>query len=611
MADTSLIFSIIARDKTGNVWKRLQVQASSTGKLIASAVGPSILPAAAAGTGAILGLGGALAGAGVAAGVFGGVLATSMTQVSENATKFEDLADKVELYGRQAQILASRGQDNEKMLKKQAAAALELEARLSLLNPAERAATEGFMQMKSDWQDFVDANQPATFNTLANGYGLLGRVILKLQPFFDMGRAAADRLLASLDKMVQGGGLERLAATAGPAMASLTSIIINVSTAVTRMFGKFSGEGNGVLDWLENVTAKWAAWASSTEKDSGINSFLSYVQTNGPQVVALLGQLVQAAVKIVQGISPLAPISLAIASGLASMVSALPPGVVTALVAGFVAFNVALKAYAIYQGIATAVTWAMNAAWLASPVTWIILAIVALVAVIVLVATKTRFFQTIWEYVWGFLKGVGAWFAGPFANFFVQTWNKLVASFNRAKQQFWTVVNLIVGYYRFWWNTGKAIVNRVISDFGRVVSFFRNAPGRIKSALSGMFNGLWTGFKAVVNRIIGGWNRLSFGIPGFSFAGISVPGISVGTPNLPYLAKGAGSVLQSGLAVIHRGETVTPAARVTPFRSTGGGGGATITVTGSNTKVIRLLLELLREGIRDQGGDPVKVLTPA
>ena len=54
MADTSLIFSIIARDRTGSVFKKIQMQASSTGRLMATAFGPAVAPAAA--VGAVFGL---------------------------------------------------------------------------------------------------------------------------------------------------------------------------------------------------------------------------------------------------------------------------------------------------------------------------------------------------------------------------------------------------------------------------------------------------------------------------------------------------------------------------------------------------------------------------
>lgn len=219
---------------------------------------------------------------------------------------------------------------------------------------------------------------------------------------------------------------------------------------------------------------------------------------------------------------------------------------------------------AVALGIAAVAQWAMNSALLASPITWIILAIAGLIAIIVLVATKTKFFQTIWAAVWGFMKGVGAWFAGPFANFFVQLWNKITAKFRSGVALIRAMITSAKNILTGWWNTAKAVFSRIQSDFGRVVNFFRSAPGKIRGALSGMFDGLWSGFKSVVNRIIGGWNRLSFGIPGFSFAGMDVPGFNVGTPDIPYLAKG-GITTGPTLAMIGEGneqEAVVPLSRL-------------------------------------------------
>ena len=270
----------------------------------------------------------------------------------------------------------------------------------------------------------------------------------------------------------------------------------------------------------------------------------------------------------------------------------------------------ALGVLGVAIGIVTAVQWAWNAALAVSPVTWIILGIVALVAIIVVVATKTRFFQTIWNAVWGFMKGIGAWFAGPFANFFVAVWHKIVAF----AKGVWEAIKMYFGFWKgvyvqigLWaWDAIKFI----IAKFNALNAFIRSIPGKIGGALKNLFAPLWNGFRGFLNRIIAGWNSLHFGIPGFSFAGIHVPGVSVGVPNLPYLDRGAGMVQSAGLAVIHRGEKITPAARVTPYRSTSGEGGGTLTIRGDGSRVANFLLEILREAIRDMGGDPVKVLTP-
>lgn len=61
----------------------------------------------------------------------------------------------------------------------------------------------------------------------------------------------------------------------------------------------------------------------------------------------------------------------------------------------------ATKAYAAAQ-------WLMNTALLASPITWIVVGIVALIAVIVLVATKTDWFSRIWRVAWGWIKSAAS-----------------------------------------------------------------------------------------------------------------------------------------------------------------------------------------------------------
>ncbi len=76
---------------------------------------------------------------------------------------------------------------------------------------------------------------------------------------------------------------------------------------------------------------------------------------------------------------------------------------------------VGLGLVAVAIGVITAAQWAWNLAVAATGIPLLIAGIVALVAALVYVAVKTNFFQNLWKAVWGFLKGVGAWFAGPFA----------------------------------------------------------------------------------------------------------------------------------------------------------------------------------------------------
>lgn len=536
------------------------------GKAITTMTGLSgVAPLAAGAAGGVVALGASFAAAGAAAGVFGAVLGDTISDVSENATKYEDLTEKIRLYGRQAELAAKFGQEAGKYDDKRNKALLELEARLSLLPPAERAATMEFIEMKNAWADFKDDNKPATFALLSRGYDLIGKTVGKLQPLYDIGARAAGRLIDRMTGLVDGGFIERLVARAGPALDSLTSILLNLGTVFGNVFGKMGdAQGQAMLDWIERLTGKWAAWATSSDQDTGINRFVEYMTTNGPRLVTILGNLATAAGNIALALAPFAPITVAIASALSDLIAAVPPDVITAIVAGFVAWSAALKVYAMYQAIATAAQWAQNAAMFAWPGTWIILGIMALIAVIVLIATKTTWFQDIWESVWNFLKGVGRWFAGPFADFFVNAYNKIINGLTSMKNGAVQRINAVKAIFTSLWNNWRDNVVKILAKAASLVSYFQRMPGRVAGALGRMFSGLWSGFRGAVNRIIGGWNRLQFTIGGGSFAGISIPSVSFGTPDIPYLAQG-GIVTDPTLAMIGEGgqdEAVIPLDRM-------------------------------------------------
>ncbi|MDM4722746.1 phage tail tape measure protein [Micromonospora sp. WMMA1363] len=284
-------------------------------------------------------------------------------------------------------------------------------------------------------------------------------------------------------------------------------------------------------------------------------------------------------------------------------------GVIAGVAATMLVVNAVTAAWTTIQTVAAAATkvwagvhWLLNVAMSANPIVLIILAVIALVAVIVLIATKTTWFQTIWRVAWGAIKSAAAavwdWLKSAAAAvwdflatglkrylaIYVAVWNGLknatAAVWSWLKSAASAVWNVLTSGVRRWlsvyvWvfntarNAAGAVWNNIRTGFNAIVSFVRGMPGRIRSAASGMFGGVRDAFRTAINWIIGRWNGLSFRLPSVSIPGLgSVGGGTLSTPNIPYLAAG-GDVLQSGLAVIHRGERVVPAARVT--RSGNGG----------------------------------------
>lgn len=205
-----------------------------------------------------------------------------------------------------------------------------------------------------------------------------------------------------------------------------------------------------------------------------------------------------------------------------------------------IAQAVAQKAAAAGTKIWAGAQWLMNTALLASPITWVVVGIVALIAVIVLIATKTTWFQTAWRVAWGGIKSAA-----------VNVWNWL-----------------------------KALPGNIGNAFGRIGSTI-SAP-----------------FKAAFNAIARAWNntvgRLSFTIPGW-IPGIGGKGWSA--PRLPTFHAGGvvGGVKGSAqIALLQGGERVTQ----------DGGGGGVVTLRSDGSAFSDFILETVAGAVRRAGGDP-------
>lgn len=102
---------------------------------------------------------------------------------------------------------------------------------------------------------------------------------------------------------------------------------------------------------------------------------------------------------------------------------------------------------------------------------------------------------------------------------------------------------------------------------GKIISWVKDLPGRIRRASSGMWDGFKNAFRSALNWIIGKWNGLAFNLPSITFLGQTVGGGRVGMPRIDYLAQGAIVPATPGgrLAVIGEGrepEAVIPLSKL-------------------------------------------------
>lgn len=201
-------------------------------------------------------------------------------------------------------------------------------------------------------------------------------------------------------------------------------------------------------------------------------------------------------------------------------------------------------------GLVTAAQWAWNAAQYANPIVLIIAAVIALIAVIVLIATKTDWFQRAWRASWGWIKSaasaVGSWFKDTL-------WGKWI----------------------------KGAWDSIVGAAKGAVAWYLSIPGKIKDAFKSLANVISWPFRTAFNWVADAWNST---VGSLSYTAPAIfGGWTVDVPDIPKFHSGGtvpGPPGSEMLAILEGGETVRPA-----------GAGDSITV------IVKLDSDVLMEGM--------------
>ena len=310
----------------------------------------------------------------------------------------------------------------------------------------------------------------------------------------------------------------------------------------------FGGPGEDMGNTLLKLNAGGAAAASGMDKAAGSSKGLTDAMEDDP------AQQMDAAMRTLsQGLGEaLLPVLLTVSGFMAEhkgLMQVLVP-VVLGLALAFGIFAIAV--------------WAVNAAMLANPITWIILGIVALIAVVVLLIVYWDEIAKAAGLGWDMIQlavGEGVdWVSGKISGGMDWISDKWSAAWAWISGKTSAAVAVVMGYI----GGLSRIPGQVGGWLGELVAWVAGLPGRIGRAASGMWDGIVRSFKSMVNQLISGWNNLSFTIGGGSIMGVSIPSLTLSTPNIPYLADG-GITTGPTLAMIGEGpedEAVLPLSRL-------------------------------------------------
>jgi hypothetical protein len=302
------------------------------------------------------------------------------------------------------------------------------------------------------------------------------------------------------------------------------------------------------------------------------------------------------------------------------------PGLVKVLVPIVLALAAALV-------IAAAAQWAMNAALLANPYTWIVIAIVALAAIIIANWDKIKEWTIkIWDAVWGFIKGAAAKIWDIFLNWTIlglvikhwdtiksktiAAWNAIVAWVKGIPGMLYnaflnfTLIGLLIKH----WDT----IKRSVSDRANgLIDLVRRLPGRMADAARGMWGFVTSGLKGAVNGAIGIVNDAIFFINDKLIANANrIPGVSIPwIPYIPFLAEG-GITTGPTLAMIGEGaedEVVLPLSRLEGMLNTASAPSVHKVAPAEQRMVLELrggsraFREFFQESVRAEAGSDIEV----
>lgn len=410
---------------------------------------------------------------------------------------------------------------------------------------AKEAATtiEGSINsMKAAWMNFLtgmadpDQNFDALVDNLVNSIITVGKnVIPRIQMM-----------------------LPRLAAGLGKVFSEmLTGIMNNLD-----MFGPLAPLVEQIVRLIQSVRDKFAEVTGDAEKMDRIRGIVSGVASAFGSIVSAIGWVIGAVVSFVTSAGVLTVVS-GIVNGISAVFGFLAAhirevaavvgvvltvffaywGIIKLITIATTIYNTVLAIFKAYQMLAsgatlaaTAAQWGMNAAMLACPITWIILAIVALIAIIVILAlnwdkVKEKALQ-VWEAiktVWGI---VSQWFLAnviePLKNFFMTLWeaiktlateawngiktvastvaNAVKAVWNAVKSFFLAFCNGVKNFFMTLWAAIKQLAseaaNLVKSIWNAVKSWFQSFCSAVKSFFQNLWNAIKQGPAAVKNAIV-------------------------------------------------------------------------------------------------------------
>ncbi|HDG4035791.1 hypothetical protein G6Y10_13335 [Staphylococcus aureus] len=220
------------------------------------------------------------------------------------------------------------------------------EASQSVLKWAENSS------VASRFFNMMNTTGVSVFNKLLSAAGGFGdglvNVFTQLAPLFQWSADWLDRLGQSFSKWANSASgqnsITRFIEYTKTNLPIIGNIFKNVFAGINNLMNEFSGSSTGIFQSLEQMTAKFREWSEQVGQSQGFKDFVSYIQTNGPLIMQLIGNIARGLVAFATAMAPIASavlrVAVAITGWIANLFEAHPAtaqlvGVIITLVGAF------------------------------------------------------------------------------------------------------------------------------------------------------------------------------------------------------------------------------------------------------------------------------------
>ncbi|GAA4226113.1 hypothetical protein GCM10022254_10020 [Actinomadura meridiana] len=276
------------------------------------------------------------------------------------------------------------------------------------LPPATQEAASEFLALRESFGQWSDSLAGDTMPVFSKGLRLARDLLPSLTPLVKAGAGALSGFMDTLARDAQGGGFQRfttkLADAASKTLPSFLRSIRNVAVGFGGLLSAFLPFSAGMSGGLEDLTKKFADFGQGLEHNQGFQDWMAGVSEQAPDLLDLLGDLIQIIVNVGQALAPFTGLTLKVTEALADFVAAIPQDVMDWLAPTIGGIVLAIKAWSVAQGI-------LNIALAANPIGLVVIAIAALVGGLIYAYKHSETFRRIVDEAFSVVKekGVDLW----------------------------------------------------------------------------------------------------------------------------------------------------------------------------------------------------------